>query len=115
MNIKKFYEDTNSNYNSALSIMMNDMLIERMIRKFMENNSYNAIIDAYSANNIKEVFVLAHSFKGVTGNLALTSLYNIASDLTELTRDKEEADIDNEIAKLKTEYKLIKDVFDSLA
>lgn len=115
MNIKKFYEDTNSNYNSALSIMMNDVLIERMIRKFMENNSYNAIIDAYNANNIKEVFVLAHSFKGVTGNLALTSLYNIASNLTELTRDKEEADIDSEIAKLKTEYKLIKDVFDSLA
>lgn len=32
MNIKKFYEDTNSNYNAALSIMMNDMLIERMIK-----------------------------------------------------------------------------------
>lgn len=114
MNIKKFYEDTNSNYNAALSIMMNDMLIERMIKKFMENNSYNAIIDAYNAKNIKEVFVLSHSFKGVTGNLALTSLYNIASDLTELTRDKEEADIDNEIEKLKTEYQLIKNVFDSL-
>lgn len=115
MNIKKFYEDTNSNYNAALSIMMNDMLIERMIKKFMENNSYNAIIDAYNAKNIKEVFVLSHSFKGVTGNLALTSLYNIASDLTELTRDKEEADIDSEIEKLKTEYQLIKNVFDSLA
>ena len=114
MNIKKFYEDTNSNYNCALSIMMNDMLIERMIRKFMENNSYNAIIDAYNTKNTKEVFILAHSFKGVTGNLALTSLYNIASDLTELTRDKEEADIDNEIEKLKTEYQLIKNVFDSL-
>ena len=115
MNIKKFYEDTNSNYNSALSIMMNDILIERMIRKFMENNSYNAIIDAYNAKNIKEVFVLAHSFKGVTGNLALTNLYNIASDLTELTRDKETADIDKEIEKLKKEYQLIKNVFDTLA
>ena len=115
MNIRKFYEDTNSNYNAALSIMMNDMLIERMIKKFMDNNSYNAIIDAYNAKNIKEVFVLSHSFKGVTGNLALTSLYNIASDLTELTIDKEEADIDNEIEKLKTEYQLIKNVFDSLA
>ncbi len=75
--------------------------IKRMIRKFVENNSYNAVIDAYSANNIKEVFVLAHSFKGVTGNLALTNLYNIASDLTELTRDKETADIDKEIEKIK--------------
>ena len=32
---------------------MNDFLIERMIKKFMENNSYHAIIEAYEANNIK--------------------------------------------------------------
>ena len=66
MDIKKFYEETGSNYQSALSIMMNDFLIERMIKKFMENNSYHAIIEAYEANNIKEVFALSHSFKGVT-------------------------------------------------
>lgn len=115
MQIKKFYEETNSNYNSALSIMMNDMLIERMIRKFMEQNSFNAIIDAYEKNNIRDVFALSHSFKGVTGNLALTGLYNIASDLTEATRNKEEADIADYIEKLKTEYQLIQEKFDLLS
>ena len=44
MDIKKFYADTGSDYQAALSIMMNDVLIERMIKKFMENNSYNQII-----------------------------------------------------------------------
>lgn len=114
MDIKRFYEETNSNYQAALSIMMSDALIERMIKKFMENNSYQAILDAYQANNIKEVFALSHSFKGVTGNLALTSLFNIASDLTEMTRDKEEADIGEEIEKLKSAYSLIEEKYNSL-
>ena len=115
MDIKKFYEETGSNYNSALSIMMNDMLIERMIRKFMEQNSYNAIIEAYQNNNIKDVFALSHSFKGVTGNLALTNLFNIASELTEATRNKEEADIRELIEQLKVAYSLVQEKFDLLS
>lgn len=115
MDIKKFYLDTGSDYNAALGIMMNDMLIERMIKKFMDNNSYQAIIDAYEANNIKEVFALSHSFKGVTGNLALTKLFNIASILTEATRNKESADISKEIEELKKDYQLIEETYKALS
>lgn len=115
MDIKRFYEETNSNYQAALSIMMNDALIERIVKKFMENNSYQGIIDAYQAKNIKEVFALAHTFKGVTGNLALTNLFAIASELTEATRDKETADIDELIERLKKEYQFIEKVYNSLA
>ena len=111
MDIKKFYEATNSDYQAALSIMMNDMLIERMIKKFMENNSYHSIIEAYEANDIKQVFVLSHTFKGVTGNLALTKLYDIASRLTEATRGKESADITKEIEELKEAYNLIGEAY----
>ena len=114
MNIKKFYEETGSNYQAALSIMMNDALTERMIKKFMENNSYNAILEAYAQNDIKKVFALAHTFKGVTGNLALTKLYEIACELTEATRNKEEANIDNEVEKLKLQYQLIEEKYKSL-
>ena len=115
MDIKKFYLDTGSDYNAALGIMMNDMLIERMIKKFMDNNSYQAIIDAYEANNIKEVFALSHSFKGVTGTLALTKLFNIASILTEATRNKEGADISKEIEELKKDYQLIEETYKALS
>ena len=114
MNIKKFYEDTNSSYQGALSIMMNDFLIERMIKKFMESNSYQSIIEAYEANNIKEVFALSHSFKGVTGNLSLTNLFKLASELTEATRNKESADIKDLIEQLKAEYKVVVDAFNAL-
>ena len=115
MDIKKFYLETNSNYEAALSIMMNDILIERMIKKFMDNNVYPSIIKAYQENNIKEVFALSHSFKGVTGNLALTKLYEIASELTEATRDKEEANISDLIAKLQAEYLVIEEAYKKIS
>lgn len=107
MDIKKFYELTGSDYQAALSIMMNGVLIERMVKKFMENNAYNQILAAYESNNIKEVFTLSHTYKGVTGNLALTKLYQISCDLTEATRDKEEADISDKIEQLKEAYSLV--------
>ena len=114
MDIKKFYLDTGSDYQRALSIMMNDMLIERMIKKFIETNSYDSLIKAYETNDVKEVFSLSHALKGVAGNLALTKLFEIASELTEATRNKEEADIDNEISKLKSIYQNIVETYNSL-
>ena len=39
MNVKEFYISINGDYQRALSIMMNDSLIERMITKFMSNNA----------------------------------------------------------------------------
>jgi HPt (histidine-containing phosphotransfer) domain-containing protein len=108
MNVKEFYKNTGSNYEAAVSIMMNDMLIERMLAKFMANNSYNDIIEAYNAHDYKALFALSHSFKGVTGNLALTKLFELASVLTEATRNNENANVDKEIEDLKKAYELIK-------
>ena len=114
MNVKQFYLDTGSNYQAALSIMMVDSLIERMINKFMSENVCNDIIDAYNRKDIKRVFELSHSFKGVTGNLALTGLFEISSVITEATRNKTEANIDNEIEQLKKTYTAIQEAFNKL-
>ena len=107
MNVKKFYEDINGNYSSALSIMMNDALIERMLAKFMNDNAYNDIIAAYNNNDLERVFVLVHTIKGVTGNLALTPLYELACIITEATRNNPNADIKEEIKKLEEAYSLV--------
>ena len=107
MNVKKFYEETNSNYNNALSIMMNDMLIARLLGKFMSNNSFEQIVSFYESKDYRNLFAAVHSFKGVTGNLALTPLYDLACEITELTRNSDDANIDKEIEELKKNYALI--------
>ena len=136
MNVKEFYESINGDYQYALSIMMNDSLIERMIAKFMSNNSYQEMIDAYdkkdyaslfplahSNNSYQEMidaydkkdyaslFPLAHSFKGVTGNLALTELYEISSIITEATRNGATPNLDNEIKALKDSYQKLENSY----
>ena len=50
MDVKGFYCAVNGSYESALAIMMNDALIERMLAKFMANNCSQAIIDATHLN-----------------------------------------------------------------
>ena len=45
MNIKRFYEDTNSSYQGALSIMMNDFLIihKRRVKMMSHNNEDQSV------------------------------------------------------------------------
>lgn len=107
MDVKRFYSEINGSYQSALSIMMNDILIARMLAKFMENNVYKDIIAAYEAKNYRELFSLTHTFKGVTGNLALTPLYELSSYLTEATRNSDNVNLDKEIADLTEKYNLV--------
>ena len=111
MNVKEFYASINGDYQHALSIMMNDSLIERMIAKFMSNNSYQEMINAYDKKDYASLFPLAHSFKGVTGNLALTELYEISSAITEATRNGDTPNLDNEIKALKDSYQKLENSY----
>ena len=95
-------------------LIVNDEEINRDILSMQLSNDFN-ILEAYKANDIKQVFTWAHALKGVCGNLALTTLFDAACELTEATRDKESANIDKEIEKLKEAYELIDEKFKSLA
>ena len=107
MNVKQFYADTGSNYEQALTIMMNDAFIERLLGKFISNNSYNDIISFYEKKDFESLFAAVHSFKGVVGNLALTQLFDLACVITEATRSLQPVNIDKEIGQLKEKYSLV--------
>ena len=87
MNVKQFYIDTNGDYNDALRRMMNDALIVRMIAKFISRDSINGLISSYENKDFRAVFSSAQTLKGVAGNLSLTPLFEIASRITEATRN----------------------------
>ena len=107
MTIKELYEAIGGNYETALNTMMMDDFIRKMLGKFVENNSFSSIVDGYQNKDYKKVFEASHNFKGVTGNLALTSLYNKTLPIVEPTRNFSnitDLNLDNEIAELKKEY-----------
>ena len=111
MDVKQFYLSISGNYEEAVSRMMNDAFVKRMIDKFHASNSYNDIISSYENKDFATLFASCHSFKGVVGNLSFTSLFEIASILTEASRSGEVIDLDKEISVLKERYQLFLDSY----
>ena len=111
MNVKEFYAATNSNYQDALSIMMMDALIEKMITKFMNDNNVGLMVSLYEQKDYRNLFAAAHTLKGVAGNLAFTQLFNVACVITEATRNSDDVNLDNEINQLKEAYALLEEAY----
>lgn len=86
MTVAEFYDALQADYTAAKGRLMNDALILRFLRKFAAEYKIDALINAEKAQDGKGIFEACHSLKGVAGNLALTRLYDLASDLTEKTR-----------------------------
>ena len=117
MTIKELYESINGDYNKAVSIMMNDSFISRMLIEFSKTELINELIEAYQNKDFKTVFEKSHSLKGICGNLALSPLYKLSSIITEKTRNYSEIsniDLDEEITKLNDEFQHLKELISQL-
>ena len=110
MDVKAFYEQIGGNYSDAVATMMTDAFIERMLQKFLANNAFSALREHYAAKDFRGVFEASHSLKGVCGNLALTPLYLLASEICEMTRSLPEGqtvEIGEPMKKITEEYEKI--------
>lgn len=110
MTVKELYEKIHGNYQNALSMMMVDDFIKRMLTKFVQSNSASNLFEAYENKDYPAVFAAAHSLKGVTGNLALTSLYDKVVPIVEKTRNatsNSNIDIESEMNDFKNEYQFV--------
>ncbi len=111
MDVKQFYLESKGNYNDALARMMNDALIVRMISKFMNDNAVLKMVSLYESKDYRTLFSTAHTLKGVAGNLSLMPLFEIASTITEATRNEDGANLDKEIKELQETYKVIQEAY----
>lgn len=64
----------------------------KMLKLGLSDEKFDLIEDILKNKKMKECFEMAHALKGVTGNLALTPMYNSLSELTELLRNNKDAD-----------------------
>ena len=116
MTVNEFYDLIGGDYKTALERMMNDDFIKRMLSKFIANNSFHIIKEGFDAKDPKTIFEGAHSFKGVTGNLALTSLYNKTCQVVEQFRDYQNIKefTTTEIEELEKQYLFVKEKIEEL-
>jgi len=64
----------------------------RLTGMVLQEANFDNLEAAIAAGNLEEAFSAAHALKGVTGNLALTPLYDPIQEITELLRAKTETD-----------------------
>jgi len=66
----------------------------KLVNMALQEASFDKLKDAIAAGDKDAAFEAAHSLKGVLGNLALTPIFQPASEMTELLRARKDADYD---------------------
>lgn len=105
MTLQECYEKLGGNYEDVSGRLPSAKLIEKFMGKFLEDESFSLLCEAFEAKNKDEVFRMAHTLKGVCGNLGFSRLMKSSSVLTEKFRGGEGV-FDAETAEMLEEIKV---------
>ncbi|MBF0383085.1 MAG: response regulator [Magnetococcales bacterium] len=88
-------------------------LYQDLVKRFVRDHGDDAvkIADALSRNDLELAQRLAHSFKGVSGNIGAGSLYNLASSLEAAIRENDTAGLNAIMSQFnKSSHRLFKNI-----
>lgn len=83
MTLEELYELIGGNYEQAVKVMRKEKLIDRYVRKFVNSDLCDKLVEAGQSMDETQLHENAHALKGVCANLGLDSLAEAASDITE--------------------------------
>ena len=83
MTLQELYQIIGGDYDQALRVLRVEKLMDKHIRKFSNNGVVEAVLAAGETLDPTQMFETAHAVKGVCGNLGLTGLYELASELSD--------------------------------
>lgn len=70
----------------------NEALYLRLVGMIPAEASFDKLQSALDSNDLDGAFEAAHALKGVLGNLSLTPMYEVCSEMTELLRARTDMD-----------------------
>ena len=86
MTIEQCYQEMGGSYAEVCGRLPSPRLVEKFVRKFLDDQSYAELTAAMASGNHDAAFRAAHTLKGVAANLSFTRLRSSSSELTELLR-----------------------------
>ncbi len=87
MTVKEFYAISGGGYEDALKRLMRESFMIRFLHEFTVDPSMSQLNAAMEAEDYEQAFAAAHTLKGVTANLSLVSLNQLAVEITEMLRN----------------------------
>lgn len=114
MTLRELYAEMGGNYEQAIRVLRIERLMDKHIRKFTKNGVVEAVLTAGASGDATAIFESSHSLKGVAGNLALTGLFNLASELSDefrpgSTRRFSDEEVAQKFAEIDLQYKKVSD------
>ena len=95
----------------GLGICMNNKdFYFTLVKMIPQEKNFDALKKAVEENDMKGAFEAAHALKGVTGNLALTPLFDALAEITELLRPLEETDCSEALNKILEEKEKLEEI-----
>ncbi len=109
MTLQELYESVGGSYESALRILQMDKLISKFIVRLPQDKSFAKLMDAWQARRGDGMFEAAHALKGVSANLGLNSLSELASAVAEefrpgKSRTMTDEQLDSHMEKVRAKY-----------
>jgi len=86
MTLKECYEAMDAGYGDVMGRLRSEAMVQKFVLKFLNDPSYQLLVDAMEAGNYEDAFRAAHTIKGVCQNLSFTGLAQSSSALTEALR-----------------------------
>lgn len=110
MTLQELYENMGGDYAQAMRVLHVEKLVDKHIRKFPKNGVVDAVLSAGKSMDPTALFETTHALKGVSANLGLTGICEIASEITEdfrpgTTRKFTDAEITEKLSKLEDLYR----------
>lgn len=78
--------------------MGNEALYLKLVNTIPSEKNFETLKKSLDNNDLESAFDAAHALKGITGNLALTPLYDPIVEITELLRARKEMDYSEKLA-----------------
>lgn len=114
MNLKECYNAIGGDYESVLSRLMTEKLVNRFVLKFLNDASYENLVNSLKDENIEEAFRAAHTLKGVCQNLSFDRLFESSNAITEALRDGNTTKANEILPKVESDYKQTVDAIKNL-
>lgn len=107
MNIRECYEAFGGDYEGALDRLYSENVVEMIVLKFPEDDSFRLLEDAMNAGDYEAAFLASHTLKGVCANLGFTKLQKVSDQLTEELREGRKPEDDSLFDEVRSQYNRI--------
>ena len=105
MNLNEIADALKINLSSSVALFgNNEMLYIRFLKKFPNDKTFQALVDAVNSENYEEIEKSAHTLKGISANLGFSELKSKSDNMVICIRNKNYSEIKNLFDIVDEEY-----------